>query len=181
MSNISNFGQFKSLYVATVQSAVLMSKYLTIDIGGYLCASKLIAAWLNSSQRSWAGVWLNRFAREMFWAALKTITGRFIFVVIFHVASLMPNKESDPNCNDKKRHIGNDFVTITYNDSAEDYSMGTLSVRTLNARLFFCFPSRPCKTNHRLSICVFIWNEVLQNLLCIIEVVYFFLPNKWEP
>ena len=53
----------------------------------------------------------------------------FHFVVIFHVASLMPNKESDPNCNDKKRHIGNDFVTITYNDSAEDYSMGTLSVR----------------------------------------------------
>ena len=40
----------------------------------------------------------------------------------------MPNKESDPNSNDKKRHIGNDFVTITYNDSSEDYKMGTLSV-----------------------------------------------------
>ena len=46
----------------------------------------------------------------------------------------MPNKESDPKCNDKKRHIGNDYVTITYNDSSEDYSMGTLSVRRPSTR-----------------------------------------------
>ena len=40
--------------------------------------------------------------------------------LIFHIATLMPNKDSDPNCNSKKRHIGNDYVTIVYNDSGED-------------------------------------------------------------
>ena len=40
----------------------------------------------------------------------------------------MPNKTSDPNCNDKKRHIGNDFVTIVYNESGEDYKIGTIKV-----------------------------------------------------
>ncbi|XP_013385066.2 tuberin [Lingula anatina] len=46
--------------------------------------------------------------------------------VIFHVATLMPNKESDPNCNAKKLHIGNDYVTIVYNESGEDYQTGTI-------------------------------------------------------
>ena len=40
----------------------------------------------------------------------------------------MPNKESDPNCNSKKRHIGNDYVTIVYNDSGEDYKIGVMKV-----------------------------------------------------
>lgn len=46
--------------------------------------------------------------------------------VIYHVATLMPNKESDPNCNAKKLHIGNDYVTIVYNDSGEDYKIGAI-------------------------------------------------------
>ncbi|XP_050394969.1 tuberin [Patella vulgata] len=46
--------------------------------------------------------------------------------VIFHIATLMPNKNSDPNCNSKKRHIGNDYVTIIYNDSHDDYKIGTI-------------------------------------------------------
>jgi hypothetical protein len=34
------------------------------------------------------------------------------------VATLMPtNLEKDPASNKKKRHIGNDYVTIVYNDS----------------------------------------------------------------
>ena len=48
--------------------------------------------------------------------------------VIFHIATLMPNKESDPNCNSKKRHIGNDYVTIVYNDSGEEYKIGIIKV-----------------------------------------------------
>ena len=40
----------------------------------------------------------------------------------------MPNKESDPNCNSKKRHIGNDYVSIVYNDSGEDYKIGVIKV-----------------------------------------------------
>ncbi|XP_060063485.1 tuberin-like isoform X3 [Ylistrum balloti] len=46
--------------------------------------------------------------------------------VIYHVATLMPNRDSDPNCNAKKLHIGNDYVTIVYNDSGEDYKIGAI-------------------------------------------------------
>ena len=40
----------------------------------------------------------------------------------------MPSLEKDPRFNNKKRHIGNDYVTIVYNDSSEDYLSGTISV-----------------------------------------------------
>ncbi|XP_063234483.1 tuberin isoform X2 [Bacillus rossius redtenbacheri] len=46
--------------------------------------------------------------------------------VTFHVATLMPNKENDPLCNSKKLHIGNDFVSIVYNESGEDYNIQTV-------------------------------------------------------
>ncbi|XP_013790391.1 tuberin-like [Limulus polyphemus] len=46
--------------------------------------------------------------------------------VIFHVATLLPNNPSDPSCNSKKRHIGNNYVTIVYNESDEDYSITTI-------------------------------------------------------
>ena len=42
----------------------------------------------------------------------------------------MPTRDKDPNCNNKKAHIGNDYVTIVYNDSCDTYSMGTIKVRT---------------------------------------------------
>ncbi|KAM4595503.1 tuberin isoform 4-T5 [Fundulus diaphanus] len=45
---------------------------------------------------------------------------------IFHIATLMPNRESDKGCCNKKRHIGNDFVIVVYNDSGEDYKLGTI-------------------------------------------------------
>lgn len=48
--------------------------------------------------------------------------------VIFHVATLMPTKAKDPNCNEKKRHIGNDSVCIVYNDSGEEVSLSTIKV-----------------------------------------------------
>ncbi|XP_017770423.1 PREDICTED: tuberin [Nicrophorus vespilloides] len=46
--------------------------------------------------------------------------------VMFHVATIMPNKDSDVNCTNKKKHIGNDNVTIVYNDSGEDYNINTI-------------------------------------------------------
>lgn len=49
-----------------------------------------------------------------------------IMQVIFHVATLMPTKESDPKCNEKKKHIGNDYVSIVYNESGEKYDMNTI-------------------------------------------------------
>lgn len=59
--------------------------------------------------------------------------GKFAYIwqddvmqVIFHVATLMPCKERDPACNNKKMHIGNNFVSIVYNESGEDYTIGTI-------------------------------------------------------
>ena len=49
----------------------------------------------------------------------------------FHVATLMPNKETDPLGNKKKLHIGNDYVTIVYNESGKEYNMQTVKVSTL--------------------------------------------------
>lgn len=49
-----------------------------------------------------------------------------IVQVTFHVATLMPNKAKDPNCTEKKKHIGNNFVTIVYNESGEDYNLNTI-------------------------------------------------------
>lgn len=46
------------------------------------------------------------------------------------MATLMPtNLQDDPNCNEKKSHIGNDFVKIIYNESGEEYNLNTISVR----------------------------------------------------
>lgn len=59
--------------------------------------------------------------------------GKFTYIwqddivqVTFHVATLMPNKEKDVFCNEKKKHIGNDFVTIVYNESGEEYNLNTI-------------------------------------------------------
>ncbi|VDK28963.1 unnamed protein product, partial [Gongylonema pulchrum] len=47
--------------------------------------------------------------------------------IIFHVATLMPHSDSDPSCNAKKKFIGNDFVSVVFNDSGTDYTLGTIS------------------------------------------------------
>lgn len=48
--------------------------------------------------------------------------------VMFHVATLFPNKPTDPHCIHKKMHIGNDFVVIVYNESGEEYDISTIKV-----------------------------------------------------
>ncbi|KAF9911002.1 Tuberous sclerosis 2-like protein [Lobosporangium transversale] len=47
--------------------------------------------------------------------------------MIFHVATMMPNHPHDVNFDFKKRHIGNDWVTIVFNDSGAEYDFGTIS------------------------------------------------------
>ncbi|XP_015588565.1 tuberin [Cephus cinctus] len=49
-----------------------------------------------------------------------------VMQVIFHVATLMPTKESDPQCTGKKLHIGNNYVNIVYNESGEPYNIQTV-------------------------------------------------------
>ncbi|KAM0730676.1 Tuberin [Formica fusca] len=46
--------------------------------------------------------------------------------VAFHVATLMPTKASDPKCTSKKTHIGNNYVTLVYNESDETYNIQTV-------------------------------------------------------
>ncbi|XP_015271085.1 PREDICTED: tuberin [Gekko japonicus] len=49
-----------------------------------------------------------------------------IMQAIFHIATLMPTKDLDKYRCDKKRHLGNDFVSIIYNDSGEEFKLGTI-------------------------------------------------------
>ncbi|ODV91499.1 hypothetical protein CANCADRAFT_29916 [Tortispora caseinolytica NRRL Y-17796] len=42
--------------------------------------------------------------------------------VVFHITTMMPFYEHDPAASNKKRHIGNDFVNIYYNDSGEIFN-----------------------------------------------------------
>lgn len=47
--------------------------------------------------------------------------------VIFHTCTLMPTRpDVDPNCNRKKSHIGNDFVTLIWNGSNQPYDPRTI-------------------------------------------------------
>ncbi|KAI8926620.1 hypothetical protein BC831DRAFT_394315, partial [Entophlyctis helioformis] len=46
--------------------------------------------------------------------------------VIFHVTTLMPSREHDPSCTAKKRHIGNDFVTVVWLEPGGHYDQDTI-------------------------------------------------------
>ncbi|EPY53483.1 tuberin [Schizosaccharomyces cryophilus OY26] len=47
--------------------------------------------------------------------------------LVFHCTTLMPtNFERDPSCTMKKRHIGNDFVNIIFNESGLVYDFDTI-------------------------------------------------------
>lgn len=50
----------------------------------------------------------------------------------------MPTKDVDKHRCDKKRHLGNDFVSIIYNDSGEDFKLGTIKV----SRISTCWAPR---------------------------------------
>lgn len=46
--------------------------------------------------------------------------------IVFHVTTMMPtDSEHDPQCISKKRHIGNDFVNIIFNDSGLSFDFDT--------------------------------------------------------
>ncbi|KAK4050132.1 Tuberous sclerosis 2-like protein [Microbotryomycetes sp. JL201] len=48
--------------------------------------------------------------------------------VVFHVTTLMPTSiETDPQCTLKKRHVGNDYVNVIWNDSGVEYAFGTVA------------------------------------------------------
>ncbi|KAI4236035.1 MAG: hypothetical protein L6R40_006281 [Gallowayella cf. fulva] len=45
--------------------------------------------------------------------------------IVFHVPSMMPNVEHDPQCTNKKKHTGNDFVNIIFNESELPFQFDT--------------------------------------------------------
>lgn len=66
-----------------------------------------------------------------------------VLQVIFHVATLMPTLPKDPAGIYKKRYIGNNYVTIVYNDSGEDHQMNTIRVSSFAEKMLeqFILPS----------------------------------------
>lgn len=46
--------------------------------------------------------------------------------ILYHAATMMPNHAHDTQCSFKKRHIGNDYVRIVWNDSGQAYAFDTL-------------------------------------------------------
>ncbi|XP_037293673.1 tuberin isoform X2 [Manduca sexta] len=66
--------------------------------------------------------------------------GRYTYVwnddimqVLFHVATAMPSSPKDPTCNEKRKYIGNDFVSIVYNDSGAEFN-----IHTIKGQFNFC-------------------------------------------
>ncbi|KAF9005255.1 hypothetical protein BDQ17DRAFT_1541218 [Cyathus striatus] len=49
--------------------------------------------------------------------------------ILYHTATMMPNSPDDPHLNNKKRHIGNDYVRIVWNDSGRPYRFDTLNTQ----------------------------------------------------
>ncbi|KAF7340229.1 Rap-GAP domain-containing protein [Mycena venus] len=49
--------------------------------------------------------------------------------VLYHTATMMPSNPDDPQFTNKKRHIGNDFVRIVWNDSGKPYRFDTLNTQ----------------------------------------------------
>jgi hypothetical protein len=48
---------------------------------------------------------------------------------LFHTATMMPTTDHDPHCINKKKHIGNDYVRIVWNDSGIPYRFDTLKTQ----------------------------------------------------
>lgn len=46
--------------------------------------------------------------------------------IAFHITTMMPSHEHDPQHTYKKRHIGNDFVNIVFNNSGLPWQFGTI-------------------------------------------------------
>lgn len=49
--------------------------------------------------------------------------------ILYHTATMMPSRPNDPQFTNKKRHIGNDYVRIVWNDSGKPYRFDTLATQ----------------------------------------------------
>nr|XP_023027881.1 tuberin-like [Leptinotarsa decemlineata] len=120
----------------------------------------------------WTEFTLSTFLKVFFLGGLDQHgnDGKFAYIwqddvirVMFHVATMMPNKESDPFCNNKKMHIGNNYVTIVYNDSKEDFNISTIKGQFT----FVCIVIHPL--DHGINKVVVKVKEELSNLVPVSE------------
>eukprot|EP00842_Homolaphlyctis_polyrhiza_P006652 jgi/Hompol1/6989/HPOL_005148-RA len=73
--------------------------------------------------------------------ALCSIDAQHLSQIIFHVTTMMPSHEHDKTCTAKKRHIGNDFVMIAWNEG------GTFTLETIPGQFnFFAIIIEPIGT-----------------------------------
>lgn len=70
----------------------------------------------------------------------------------FLVATLMPCSENDPNCNMKKKLIGNNFVSIVFNESGAPFRLGSVcgqfahvAIEVGGFRVFVCYDGYHCR------------------------------------
>ncbi len=71
---------------------------------------------------------------------------------MFHVAPLLPGRESDPQRLDRKRHIGNDIVVILFqDDDAADKPFKVSSISSKQNHVFAFV--RPHKDGYVVSVC----------------------------
>ncbi|RPA83878.1 hypothetical protein BJ508DRAFT_413209 [Ascobolus immersus RN42] len=51
--------------------------------------------------------------------------------ILYHIPTMMPNHEHDISRTQKKRHIGNDYVNVVWNESGGDYVFNTIDSQFL--------------------------------------------------
>ena len=56
--------------------------------------------------------------------------------IMFHVATMMPNLETDKNFTNKKSHIGNDNVVIVFSENQSPFNPETLTVYNEKLAIF---------------------------------------------
>lgn len=73
--------------------------------------------------------------------------------VMFHVSTLLPYTEGDPQQLQRKRHIGNDIVAIVFQESNTPFSPDMIASHFLHA-FIVVQPLEPCTPNTRYKVSV---------------------------
>ena len=86
--------------------------------------------------------------------------------IMFHVSTLLPYTESEPQQLQRKRHIGNDIVAIVFQDPDTPFTPDMVTSNFLHA-FIVVQPIEPCTENTRYrddesnheTMCIFIFDK----------------------
>ena len=107
-----NFGEvvFLSIYIVPFHLAVWMSTWLYTVVG--ICTRSLrtlISVWLDASQGSWDGVWLNRSVRELkckaLWVILRIGYCAIKTITFFKVAYCYDGNRHDKRLGSRQNQV----------------------------------------------------------------------------